>query len=305
MDIVYLFRHSKFDDVEIQYSLRSVAENLTWARKVWVFGDRPGFLSDDKSRIEHVPWEAVAWLRHAQAPVRNFFLQCFLVAQHPDVDAEFRLFCEDYILLDHVTEAVARRDRFLQDLSQVTERGSGVWKQTLWRTHDWLRRLGYGGLNFETHTPMFLTKKRVFEAYRDLHDYVTEDRFFGMLGPTGILSHAYKQERFALAVDDDVSRPFRESGHPNGTLAAPQSGTGPVSPPASRTLPLRSLHRSQWPLGRQEPGTLAHRIPGATSAGEGNKRKDRPLISLYFRGGNGARLDRSQHFRVRRETAGA
>ncbi len=200
MDIVYLFRHSKFDDAEIRYSLRSVAESLAWVRKVWIFGDRPEFLREDKSIVEQVPWEAVAWLRHAQAPVRNFFLQCFLVAQHPDVHAEFLLFCDDYILLDHVTEAVARRDRFLQDLSQVTERGSGVWKQTLWRTHDWLRRLGYGGLNFETHTPMFLTKKRVFEAYRDLHDYVTEDRFFGMLGPTGILSHAYKQERGTLTL---------------------------------------------------------------------------------------------------------
>jgi hypothetical protein len=198
MDVAYLFRHSNFDDAEIRHSLRSVAENLTWVRKVWVFGDRPEFLSDDKSLIEHVPWQAVAWLRHVQAPVRNFFLQCFLVAQHPDVDSEFLLFCDDYILLDHVTEAVARRDRFLEDLSELTERGGGVWKQTLWRTHDWLRRLGYAGLNFETHTPMFLTKKRVFEAYRDLHDYVTEDRFFGMLGPTGILSHAYKQERFSL-----------------------------------------------------------------------------------------------------------
>ena len=198
MDIVYLFRHSKFDDTEIRYSLRSVAENLAWIRKVWVFGDRPEFLSDDTRIIEHVPWEAVAWLRHVQAPVRNFFLQCFLVAQHPEVAAEFLLFCDDYILLGPLTEAVARRDRYLEDLSRLTERGGGVWKQTLWRTHDWLRRLGYSGLNFETHTPMFLTKKRVFEAYRDLHDYVTEDRFFGILGPTGILNHAYKQERFPL-----------------------------------------------------------------------------------------------------------
>ncbi len=198
MDIVYLFRHSKFDDVEIRHSLRSVAKNLTWVRKVWVFGDRPEFLSDDKSMIEHVPWKAVAWLIHAQAPVRGFFLQCFLVAQHPEVDAEFLLFCDDYILLDQVTAEVARRDRFLEDLSEVTKRGGGAWKQALWRTYDWLKRLGYGGLNFETHTPMFLTKKRVFEAYRDLHDFVTENRFFGMLGPTGILNHANKQERFPL-----------------------------------------------------------------------------------------------------------
>lgn len=210
MDIAYLCARNKCDDTEIRYSLRSVAANLAWVRKVWVFGDRPEFLSDDKSRIEHVPWEAVAWLRHVRVPVRNFFLQCFLVAQHPEVAAEFLLFCDDYIMLDHVPEAVARRDRYLQDLAQVTERGGGAWKQTLWRTHDWLKRLGYGTLNFETHTPMFLTKKRVFEAYRDLHDYVTEDRFFGMPGPTGILSHAHKQERFSLTLlgDENLSVGF-------------------------------------------------------------------------------------------------
>lgn len=200
MDIVYLFRHSKFDDAEMRNSLRSVAQHLTWIRKIWVFGDRPKFLSNDMSVVEHVPWEAVAWLRHVQAPVRNFFLQCFLVAQHPEVEAEFLLFCDDYILLDRVSEAVAKRNRYLQNLAEVKSRGTGLWKEALWRTYDLLKRMKYPGYNFETHTPMYLTKRHMFEAYRDLRDFVTEDRFAGLLGPTGILNHAYKQQRFPLTL---------------------------------------------------------------------------------------------------------
>ena len=198
MDLVYLFRHSKFDDAEIRYSLRSVAKHFTGVRKVWVFGDQPAFLSEDRTAVEHVSWDAVAWLRHLQSPVRNFFLQCFLAAQHPEVESEFLLFCDDWVLLDDLTEEVAKRDRFLEDLSLLKVRGTGLWRESLWRTYDWLKRLGYSGYNFETHTPIYLTKRRVFEAYRDLQDYVTEDRFFGLLGPTGILNHAFKQTPFPL-----------------------------------------------------------------------------------------------------------
>jgi len=198
MDVVYLFQHSKFDNAEIRISLRSVAEHFPWVRKVWVFGDRPAFLSDDTTIIEHVPWEAVAWLRHVQVPVRNFFLQTLLVALHPEVAAEFLVFCDDNVLLGELTEEVAKRDRVFEDLATLKARGKGLWKESLWRTYDWLKRLGYTGFNFETHTPTYFTKKRVFEAYRDLHDFVTEDRYAGMLAETAILNHAYQQHPFPL-----------------------------------------------------------------------------------------------------------
>lgn len=63
-----------------------------------------------------------------------------------------------------------------------------------------MKRLGYPGFNFETHAPYYLTKRRVFVAYRDLHDFVTEDWRAGMVGPTGILNHAYKQQPFPLTL---------------------------------------------------------------------------------------------------------
>ena len=73
MDLLYVFRHSSFDDLELRYSLRSVATHAPWVRKVWVFGDRPEFLSEDTKIIEHVPHEAVAWVEKRRTPVTNFF----------------------------------------------------------------------------------------------------------------------------------------------------------------------------------------------------------------------------------------
>jgi hypothetical protein len=198
MDIVYLLRHSQRNDEEIRYSMRSVARNMPFIRKIWIFGDRPAFLSNNTQIVEHVSWEAVAWLVHAKTPVKNFFLQCFLASMHPQVDFEFLLFCDDYFILRPISEAMAKKDRYVENLDDMKGRGPGLWREQLWRTYDWLKRLGYPGYNFETHTPYYLTKKRVFEAYRELSDFVSETQFLGFTGPTGILNHAYKQERFPI-----------------------------------------------------------------------------------------------------------
>jgi Stealth protein CR2, conserved region 2 len=210
MDVVYLIRHSKNEDAELKYSLRSVALYTPWVRKVWIFGDRPRFLKDDIPVVEHVPWKSLSWLRHVQAPVKNFFLQCFLVALHPEVEPDFLLFSDDNVLLAPLSPEMSRRRRYIKDMSESKTRGKGRWKQALWRTYDLLKQMQFPGYNFETHTPIHLTKREVFEAYRDLHDFVTEDRFAGMLGPTGILNHAYKQRPFPLTkqIEEQLSAGF-------------------------------------------------------------------------------------------------
>ena len=194
MDIVYVFRHSQFDDLELRYSLRSIATYAPYIRKVWVFGDRPEFLSDDRSVIEHVPHEAIAWVGGHRAPVTNFFLMLWLSSLIPELSFEYLWLCDDFILLQPLPIDVARQNRYLENMDDVENRGRGLWKESLWRTYDLLKRLNYPGYNFETHTPTYYTKKRVFEAYRAFRDFVTEDRFFGMLGPSAVLSHALRHE---------------------------------------------------------------------------------------------------------------
>lgn len=73
-------------------------------------------------------------------------------------------------------------------------------------------RLGYTGYNFETHTPACLTERRVFDAYCEFRDFTTEDRWFGMLGPTAILNHAFRREPLPLV---KLSREGRHAGFHN------------------------------------------------------------------------------------------
>lgn len=198
-DALYLFAHSKLADVELRYSLRSLERAAPWVRKVWLFGDRPEWLAEDRAAIEHVPHEAMAKLGRWKLPLRNTFLMTFLSSLIPGLSDQFLWMADDYILLEPIERADLCRVRVLEDLKSVN-RGKGLWKDTLWRTHDTLVRLGYGSLNFECHVPMFLTRKWVWDAYCDLQDYVTEDRFYGLLMATAVLNHAQKYNGLADVV---------------------------------------------------------------------------------------------------------
>ena len=198
MDVVYVFQHSPFGDEELRYSLRSLQKHLRCLRKVWIFGDRPAFLTDDESLIEHVPHSAVARIGDFPTPVTNLFRQIFLSSLIPELDAEYLFFSDDFILIADLPRESARKTRYLEDLAQIDNRGRGLWKDSLWRTYDVLRRLGYSGYNCETHTPAYLRRRWVLNAYCDFKDYTTNDRWFGMLGLTAILNHVVKHANSGL-----------------------------------------------------------------------------------------------------------
>jgi len=196
MDIVYIFKHSPNQDFEIRHSLRSVERHAPYIRKVWIFGDRPNFIADDASAVEHVSEDYAAHLLGVTPPVSSMFLLIVLSSFIPDLSFEYLLFSDDHFLLKDYPAEDARKDRYLEDLTVEfgLPRGTGLWKENLWRTRDLLVHLGYTAFNFETHAPIYLTKKRVFDAYRDFQDFVTEDRWYGMMGISAILNHALKHE---------------------------------------------------------------------------------------------------------------
>jgi hypothetical protein len=197
LDIVYIFRHSQHGDEELRYSLRSVARHMNWVRQVWVFGDRPAWLSSDTRYIQHVAHDQVAWIDGFKTPVKNMFLMLYLIALLPDVEADFLLFCDDYILLQDLTPEMAIRKRALQDLDAIPQsRGKGLFKETLWRTYDLLKRLGYPRINYEVHVPLHHKKRWILDAVRDFRDYLTEDRFYGPLCHLTIFNHVQKREPF-------------------------------------------------------------------------------------------------------------
>jgi hypothetical protein len=189
IDIVYLFRHSRAEDLELRLSLRSVARHLPFIRKVWVFGDRPAFLSEDKDLIEHVPHRYMAPLLGYRVPVRSDFLMLALASLIPGVEFHFVRFSDDYIVLQPLTCEQLLAVRALEDLNAATDRGEGKWKQSLWRTYDILKRYGYAGINFEAHVPHAFTKRLVFEAFMAFRPFLSEERHAGMLSATTIYNY--------------------------------------------------------------------------------------------------------------------
>jgi hypothetical protein len=132
-----------------------------------------------------------------KTPVNNFFLLMVLSSLIPDLSFEYLRFSDDFFLLKDYPIEKARKDRYLEDLTVETgrPRGHGAWRDSLWRTRDLLVRLGFTAYNFEIHAPMYMTRKRVLEAYCEFREFVTEDRYLGMMGVTSILNHALKKER--------------------------------------------------------------------------------------------------------------
>lgn len=207
MDALFFLKHSPHADLELRYALRGIERHMPWVRRVVVFGDKPAFLAGPESGVLHAPHSAIAWVGPYKTPVTNFFLMFYLTALLPELDEEYLWFCDDFILLDDLSPEEARAGRYLQDLATIKNRGSGLWKESLWRTYDLLKRFGYGGLNYETHVPTYFKKRWVLDAFREFRDYVTEDRWYGLLGPTAILNHAQKHApRQAVRVGEEGSK---------------------------------------------------------------------------------------------------
>ena len=225
MHIVYIFRHSVHGDEELRFSLRSVRAHLPFVERVWIFGDRPVWLGES-DYVRVVAHEEIAWLLGLRTPVVNGLLMHVLVALLPELPEEFLMLCDDYILLASASEEDLRRVRYVEDLAKVQRRGRGLWKESLWRTYETLRRREYSGLNFETHVPAWHTKRRVLAAYRDLRDFVSQDRYYGLLANTAIYNHALKREPLDLVHREADGRyaGFYERPYSSEEIAARAAG---------------------------------------------------------------------------------
>jgi hypothetical protein len=198
MDALYVYKQSDNGDFEIRYSLRSLERHAPFVGKVWIYGDSPNFLATDRSLVECVPQESTSRVLDIGAPVTNFFLLMFLSSLIPALSFEYLFLSDDFVLLKDLTLEEACKDRYSEDMAQITTRGSGPWVDALWRTYHVLTSLGYTGYNFETHVPARMTRKRVLDAYCDLKDYISEDSLSGLMGLTAVLNHAHTREKMPL-----------------------------------------------------------------------------------------------------------
>jgi hypothetical protein len=169
-----------------------VAANLTWVRKVWIFGDRPEWLTEERGIVEHVGQEYVARALGCATPVRNDLVMLFMASLIPGLSFDFVRFSDDYIVLTSLTPEQLCTIRVQEDLSQLPVRGTGRFKDMLWRTHDILRQFGYSGYNFDDHVPMPYNKQIVFETFCAFRDFLSHDRYAGMLSGMTVCNYALK-----------------------------------------------------------------------------------------------------------------
>lgn len=197
IDALFHFRHSRHGDTELRYALRGIAKHMPWVRRVVIFGDKPAFLAGEDQGVYHVPHERLAWLGPYKTPLTNHLLMFHLCAFIPELAEDFLWFCDDFVPIADTTPAEACRPYYLNDLAKAKRPDAGhLWRDQLWRSYDLLRRKKLPGLNYETHAPTYMRKRWVTDAVREFKDQMTEDRFYGPIGPSTILNHAAKTQRF-------------------------------------------------------------------------------------------------------------
>lgn len=91
MDIIYPLRKaSRYNDIEIRMSLRSVETYLLKFNKVFIIGHLPEWCQN----VVHIP----AQDQHA-IPDRNIHEKILLACNHPDLSDDFLFFNDDHYLL--------------------------------------------------------------------------------------------------------------------------------------------------------------------------------------------------------------
>lgn len=104
IDIVTPFYRVRDDCAELKITLRSVARNLPFIRKVWIFGDRPDWLAADRAVIEHIPHGYLAPLLGFVEPVRSEFRMLLLASLIPGLAFDFLWNADDQIVLEPLSQ---------------------------------------------------------------------------------------------------------------------------------------------------------------------------------------------------------
>ncbi len=88
-DVLVLFRHSQHGDEELRYTLRSAERFVEGLGKVWILGDRPEWLTSDRTVEERVERQYLARPFRFKVPVRNAYLLTLLGSLIPELSSEF------------------------------------------------------------------------------------------------------------------------------------------------------------------------------------------------------------------------
>ncbi len=197
IDAVIPYIHQPDGWESLRYVLRALDENFVDLGKLWLIGDCPPWIDRttvqlQEKRVEYSP----------SISVRNFNYcnSIFMAGTTSDLSNPFLFLTDDeYILRPRTGEDFKKTILIREDLGKFTQdqRLFGVrteWQKLLWKTADKLTAFGYPIINYETHTPKLIDKKKLLSCFA-LFGYgdgslIWQTAYFNMFppGPTAHLS---------------------------------------------------------------------------------------------------------------------
>ena len=159
MDIVYILKQQE-ENLDLRYSLRSVAKYVTGFEKIWCAGYKPKWLSDE---VGYIPANQSGnkW----QNALQNLINAC----QCNDVSEDFALFNDDFFALrpcniQSVNYCCGTIDSAIRKWVCA---GDSEWRRAFWQSKELLEKLGCEHFaDFALHMPMLMNRHKFLKLMK-------------------------------------------------------------------------------------------------------------------------------------------
>lgn len=179
--VIPLGRGSRHGDAELRYCLRSIDKFLDGLGRVWIVGEKPGWLIADSCQptaespappaprpappeLIHLPVQDVCPIADV-AILHKLVAACIDTPGRPRLSERFVFFSDDQVLLRPVGWSQLGPYHF-GDLAHLT-RWEGGWWQRMRHTRDWLAARGKTTLHGDTHAPLPMLRDEVLRVSRE------------------------------------------------------------------------------------------------------------------------------------------
>lgn len=176
MDLVYpLGTGSVWDNNELRYSLRSVAENVKDLRNVWVVGERPEWLTN----VRYLPVKDMF-----DRPTKNTFFKLQAVCKEPDLSDDFLYLNDDFFILKPTL--AADFPYFYKGVLPSTIRKSRMMAiESPVNTVNYLQFHNLTLLDYRVHCPIRFNKQKIL-------DLPVGENEFGVVNTRAVYGNYYK-----------------------------------------------------------------------------------------------------------------
>jgi hypothetical protein len=158
MDVVILNTLDNQSNVELLFVLRSIEKNLKGYRNIYLIGEKPQWLNDEK----------IIFIEHPKGDRKdvNIAQKLELICSTKKVSANFIYFTNDVILLEEKNV----KDIKNYHKGEINPNQSGGYGFFLKETKEILESKGLPTLNYDTHYPFVINKTKLKKAYKEF-DY--------------------------------------------------------------------------------------------------------------------------------------